>query len=73
MRNTPTPGQVAYAAYCRVVYGAHAHPADYHTLTWGQHEAWEAAAQAVREAHASLCPICNAELEYCHAKENPHA
>jgi hypothetical protein len=43
----PTPGQIAYAAYCSVTYGADAHPADYATLTWGQRDAWEAAAQAV--------------------------
>lgn len=45
--DTPTPGEVAYEAYCRVTYGAAAHPADYATLTWGQQAAWEAAAQAV--------------------------
>lgn len=43
----PTPGQVAYAAYCRVVYGVHVRDDDYAELTWGQHDAWEAAAQAV--------------------------
>ena len=49
MPDTHTPGHICYAAYCLVTYGAAAHPADYSTLTWGQRDAWEAAAQAVLE------------------------
>lgn len=44
----PTPGQVAYAAYCRIIYGPYAHEDDYRDLGWKQQAAWEAAAQAVR-------------------------
>lgn len=42
-----SPGLVAYDAYCTSLYGVHAHPDDYHTLSWGQRQAWDAAAQAV--------------------------
>ena len=69
MPDPRSPGQVCYEAFDA------AFPADrFVRLTWDEqapavHRTWEAAAQAVREAHASLCPICGAELARCNAKE----
>jgi hypothetical protein len=53
MTDSPTPGQICYAAYCRCEYGPYMARADA-PLTWGwallldsERAAWEAAAQAV--------------------------
>lgn len=66
----PTPGETAYETY---VAHTRQQPA---MLPWRYippyfQRAWEAAAQAVLEAQASLCPICAAELDRCNAKETP--
>ena len=74
MPNEPTPGQVAYEAYYRLSAPT-VSPAltaqIWQKLSPATHEAWEAAAQAVLEACAMLCPICGAELERCNAKGTP--
>lgn len=61
-----SPGQIAYAAYVARLYGDAQFP--WPTLLPDAHAAWEAAAQAVLEARASLCPICGSELARCNAR-----
>lgn len=58
-----TPGQVNYEAYRAVRYAEHVvvYAPPWAQLFPVQQAAWEAAAQAVLEAQAALCPICNAE------------
>jgi hypothetical protein len=64
----PTPGQIAYEAYCRCEYGPYMARAD-GPLTWGwsllldsERAAWDAAAQAVLE-HATVRAVAEAAVQ----------
>jgi len=58
MTDTPTPGQIAYEAYMRTLAlgGVRHGPPTWRHLTVLHQEAWEAAAQAVRD-HADFPPL----------------
>lgn len=70
---TVTPAQRAYEAWRAVLAAAWLprHHVPWEETTPLDHAAWEAAAQAVLEACAMLCPICGAELERCNAEHTP--
>ena len=72
MPETPTPGQLAYAAFTRVFDPQHVQWRLWPDVPRRMQLAWEAAARGVLEAHASLCPICGAALDRVSAKEDDH-
>jgi hypothetical protein len=65
MPETPSPGEIAYKAYMRKVHGCCPWP--WRAVLEASRAGWEAAALAVLEACAALCPICAAELDRCNA------
>ena len=73
MPDAPTPGALAYTVWERTLHaqGRLTTVGQWASLGRVDQAVWEAAAQAVLEACAVLCPICGAELERCNAEHTP--